>query len=196
MAFLKKMIKRLLLIVQYAFCCMPIEQKIVFINFNGKGFGCNPKYIALGCIEKKLPYKLVWAIKHYDSEMPKEIKQVLWGRVRFYYELSTAKIIVTNVKNSPPFRKRNGQYLLQTWHGANAYKVVEGEAIDYLSKEYITMSRINSKITDIFLSDGEKTTAWYRNYFWCDCDVEETGFPRNDILIKNSSEKKGEVKRK
>ena len=44
-----------------------IPNKIVFNNFNGKGYGCNPKYIAEEIIKQKLPYELVWLVKDVNN---------------------------------------------------------------------------------------------------------------------------------
>ena len=48
-------------------------------------------------------------------------------------------------------------------------------------------------MTDLMLSDSEWTTNIYNNYFWYDGSIKETGFPRNDILIKQPEFVKAKV---
>jgi CDP-glycerol glycerophosphotransferase len=49
----KEILKRALLKIM-ALEIFPIKKnKIIFDNFNGKGFGCNPKYIALELIKSR-----------------------------------------------------------------------------------------------------------------------------------------------
>lgn len=178
-----RQVKRCILKVMEAFFSkFPVESKVVFINFNGRGFGCNPKYIALEMLCEKINTEIIWLTKDVNETFPNQIKKVRWGSLLFYYELATAKVIVTNVKNSLPFRKRSSQYLIQTWHGSNAFKYVEAESIDQLSPQYIEDSKKNSSITDLFISDSPKTSQWYRDSFWCTCEILESGMPRNDIL--------------
>ena len=38
------------------------EKKIVFDNFNGKGYGCNPKYIAEELIRQNINCDMVWLV--------------------------------------------------------------------------------------------------------------------------------------
>ena len=83
---------------------IPIDsRKIVFMNFNGQGFGCNPKYLALEILRRKLPYDLVWLVNNMNEPMPNGIRKAQVGSLTAQYCLATAKIIITNIKNSPPF---------------------------------------------------------------------------------------------
>lgn len=116
------------------------------MNFSKRGYGCNPKYIAEEIIRRRLDYDLVWLVGDMNEPMPKEIRKVLYGSTDAEYELSTAKIIVTNTKNSPPYRKKLGQYLIMTWHDglcAGIFKKIEREAEEQLSPNYVAMSKLN-----------------------------------------------------
>lgn len=188
---IKKIIKKALMDGFYLF---PVQRKVVFINFNGRGFGCNPKYIALEMIQENINADLVWLVNDITLSMPDEIRKVRWGSVSYFYELATAKIIITNVKNQLPFHKKKNQKLIQTWHGSNPYKYVEAETIETLSATYINESKKNSLITDIFISDGSKTSSWYRKSFWCNCEILESGMPRDDILTNGTLKQKQEIR--
>ena len=50
--------------------------KIVFSNFNGGGYGDNPKFIAQEIIDSKYPYELIWVSGEASNTFPKEIKPV------------------------------------------------------------------------------------------------------------------------
>lgn len=42
---------------------LPIDNnKIVISNFNGKGYGCNPKYIVEEILKRNLPYEIYWLV--------------------------------------------------------------------------------------------------------------------------------------
>ena len=187
----KTIIKKILICF---FSKLPVQKKVVFINFNGRGFGCNPKYIALEMMKKNIDAELIWLMKDIHSPVPDGIHKTRWISLRTFYDLATAKVIVTNVKNKLPFCKRSTQYFIQTWHGSNAYKAVEAETEETLSREYIEESKYNSSITDLFISDGPKTSEWYRKSFWCTCDILESGMPRNDIFQNGTSDQKAEIR--
>lgn len=181
--------------IALAFSLFPMQNKVVFINFNGRGFGCNPKYIALELLREQIDTKIVWLINNSNEPVPHQIKKVRWGSLFFYYELATAKVIVTNVKNDLPFRKRHKQFLIQTWHGSNAYKHVEKEVEHQLPVRYVIESKKNSALTDLFISDGPKTSQWYRKSFWCTCEILESGMPRNDIFVNGTIGQKLKIRK-
>ena len=158
------------------------NKKIVFDNFNGKGFGCNPKYIALELIKENVDCKMVWLVNDINTEMPKQIKKVKYGSIKSYYELATAKVWIDNVRNSKGVKKKKGQFYIQTWHGSIGFKKVEAEVENLLSKEYVKCAKIDAKNTDLMISDSTFLTNVFKRSFWYDGTIEETGFPRDDIL--------------
>lgn len=171
-------------VLKYLFyLCRVRKEKIVFINFNGRGFGCNPKYIALELLERNAGYNLVWLVDKEEEPMPKGIRKVLYSSVRALYEVATAKVIVTNVKNDLRLIKKKEQYVIQTWHASFGSKAVEAQAADKLSARYIEESKRNSAQTDLFLSNSRMMSECYRKAFWCECEIMEGGLPRNDVLF-------------
>ena len=73
------------------------RNKIIFNNFNGRGYGDNPKYIAEELLRREIPYDLVWVVnRKQDPTVPKAIRTVRAGSWREAYEYATAKVIVGN----------------------------------------------------------------------------------------------------
>ena len=166
------------------FFFFPVKKnKILFVNFNGRGYGCNPKYIAEEILRQKLPVDIVWPVTNLDETFPQGIRKVKRRSIRFFYEVATSKVIVTNVKNDLCLFKKRGQYIIQTWHGSMGGKRSEGDALDSLSPQYLKATKHNSKQTDLFLSNSRALSDYYRKAFWCECEIMECGFPRNDILF-------------
>lgn len=169
------------------------KQKIIFCNFNGKGIGDNPKYICNEIIRQKLPYDLVWLTKD-KRNLPEIVRSVPFFSYKAIYEVSTAKVIVNNVKNGLPYIKKKGQYVIQTWHGEVALKLVEGENEKELSKSYVSKSKKDSKQTDIILAGSLFDYNLIRSAFWYDGKILKTGMPRNDIFFKSSDSIKRRLK--
>ena len=160
------------------------NKKIVFDNFNGKGFGCNPKYIALELIKEDINCKMIWLVNDLNTEMPKQIKKVKHGSIRAYYELATAKVWIDNVRNSKGIKKKKEQFYIQTWHGSLCLKKVEAEAENMLDKKYVKDAKIDGKITDLMISCNKNETDRYKNNFWYNGEVLECGLPKNDIILE------------
>lgn len=176
------------------FRVFPLKDKIVFSNFNGQGYGDNPKYIADEILRQKLPYDLVWITDNVKSSLPSEIREVNIHSTHCVYDLSTAKVIVCNVKNGLPYIKRKGQYYIQTWHGGFPMKYIEKECESYLDPDYVAKSKKDSKLTDLILSSCSSDTQIFKKSFWYDGEILEKGIPRNDLLFKDNTELVKELK--
>lgn len=174
----------------------PKHNKIVFSNFNGKGYGDNPQYIAEEIIRQGLPYDLVWLTKDMGYTFPRQVRKVQFDSFRAIFELSTAKIIVNNVKNGLPYVKCKNQYYIQTWHGGFPLKFIEKECEHFLNPKYVANSKADSAITDLFLSCCSLDSAIVKQSFWYTGEVFKEGIPRNDIFFRNNKALISETKRK
>ena len=165
------------------------DRKIVFVNFLGRGYGCNPKYIAEEILRQNLPFDLVWLVRNLDEPMPEKIRKVLYGSLDSIYELATAKVIVTNIKNLLPFKnKKQGQYLIMTWHSGTGFKRGEKDAEEKLSPVYVEQSKLNSEMTDLMIASCQEQFDEFRRAFWYKGEILKCGLPRNDIFFNRSEE--------
>ena len=166
------------------------RNKIVFLNFAGKGFGDNGKFIAEEIMRRKLRCKLVWLVDG-NAYVPDGIKNVEREGLSGYYALSTAGIIVNNCKVNFPagFRKKKKQFYLQTWHGDFALKYIEKEVEDSLRPSYVAKSKADSAMTDAVVSGSQSFSRILRESFWYPehCSILEYGVPRNDIYFRGNS---------
>lgn len=164
---------------------LPVSRhKIVLNNFQGHGYGDSPKYIAEEIIRQKLPYDLVWLVADLNMELPSGIRKVKLQSVRASYELSTAKVIISNVKVALPYHKKRSQFYIQTWHGSMAFKAIEKDAQEKLHPNYLKETIADSKQIDLFLSCNSVQTQEIQTIFWYDGEIFECGSPRNDMLYR------------
>lgn len=176
------------------FYLFPISKtpKIVFINFNGRGYGDNPKYLADEFIRQKLPYKLVWLAKKH-TYVPNTIKNIKYNSIGALYQLATAQIIISNTKSlSALCKKKKSQFYLQTWHGNFGCKYIEKEIEGFLSPEYVKTSKADSQITNAIISGNTFFAKILKESFWLPetCKILECGVPRNDIYFKDYNYRK------
>ena len=182
---IKERIKPILRRIVYLF---PVQKnKLVFLNYDGKGYGDNPKYIAEELLRRNLACKLVWLVDG-DVFVPGKIKKVERFGFEAYYELSTAKIIISNCKNTIPsyFKKKKCQFYLQTWHGDFALKFIEKEIEGILSASYLTSTKADSAMIDAVISGSQFFSKILKESFWLpeNCSILEYGVPRNDIYFR------------
>lgn len=174
---------------------LPVHRnKIVFLNFAGKGYGDNSKYIAEEFLRRNLPWKLVWLVCGH-ADVPEPIRKAGLLGNRGFYELSTAKIIVNNCKSNLPadFRKKKNQFYLQTWHGDFALKFIEKEIEAVLSSTYLASTKADSAMTDAVVTGSRSFSTIVKESFWLPekCAILEFGVPRNDLFFRGEAFKAG-----
>jgi len=181
----------------YVFRIFPIQRNKIFIqNFNGKGYGDNPKYIAEEIIRRKLDYALVWAVRpEHRNNFPHAIKTVPYKSIRAVYEEVTAKIWVDNCRKQLYVRKRKAQYYIHTWHGTVNFKKIEKDVEQQLSVYYVKQAKHDSTLINLLLSDSKFSSQLYRSVFWYNGEIFECGSPRDDILLNQNHTIKDRVRK-
>lgn len=179
----------------YLFRIFPVQNnKIFFQNFNGKGYGDNPKYIAEEILRHGLNYKLVWAVRTESSDnFPLAIKTVPFKSIRAIFNEVTAKVWIDNCRKQLYVRKRKEQFYIQTWHGAVNLKKIEKDAEHNLSTYYVKQAKYDSALANLFLSDSKFSSQLYRSAFWYKGEIFECGSPKDDILINQYLNKKNKI---
>lgn len=176
----------ILLAIVYVFNCFPIKNnKIFLLSYYGDQFGCNPKYITKYILENypKETFDIVWALNNLEKNH-QGFRAVKTMSIKYFYELCTAKVVITNFRTTDLFRKRKNQYYIQTWHSSLRLKQIEKDAEESLPKHYVEMAKKDSIKCDLLLSGCEYSTKIFKKAFWYDGEIFEYGTPRNDFLFQ------------
>lgn len=181
-------------LAKFAALLTPINKNKYFcISMGGNSYGCNIRALSEYIVSHHSQARCIWT---FNSKFKAE-NQLNFGVESFsflyYYHLFTSKYLLCNhrmSKKSYPY-KRKGQIYLQTWHGT-ALKKIEKDAPG-LSDSYIEEAKYDSSLIDIFTSESSFMSNIYRNAFWYDGKIIETGTPRNDIFFYYHPEIKEKV---
>jgi CDP-glycerol glycerophosphotransferase len=186
-------------LIIYTFNCLPIKHNKIFLfSYYGSQYGCNPKYITEYIVHNlpKGQFDVVWAF--HDLELKahlQHIRKVKTMSLRYFYELCTSKVIITNYRTTEFFVKRKNQYYIQTWHSSLRLKQIEKDAASALPKSYIEMAKKDSLKCDLLLSGCKFSTEIFRRAFWYNGEIFEHGSPRNDMLVKRDKQKHVEIRK-
>ncbi len=165
---------------------LPVQRnKVVFSSYGGKGFGGNPKAVALALLDTGAPLDLVWLTRDTNIALPEGIRPCPFGTPQAVHTLSTAAVWVDDSRSGARF-KRSTQFYLQTWHGF-ALKHIERAAEDSLPASYVAQCRRDSSFIDCIPSNSAFMTRVYREDFWYNGEIAEIGSPRNDVFFRDTS---------
>lgn len=155
------------------------RKKVVFNQFQGGGFGCNPKYIALELLKRRRDLDLVWLVRNpSEGGFPDGVRKVEWKSAAAMRELATAHVWCANhnlghfIKNRG-LVKKSGQFYIQTWHGSFGIKRCTE-----------TLGRKEAAMLDVFFANCEWEAALAREWFApAKPRIVCAGHPRNDIIV-------------
>lgn len=189
--------KYLCLAIIYILNLFPIKNNKIFcFSYYGSQYGCNPKYITEYILAHypKDKFDVVWAFNDLKSkEHIMGFRKVRTMSLRYFYELSTSKVVITNFRTTDLFIKRKNQYYIQTWHSSLRLKQIEKDAEDVLPQHYLQMAKRDSQKCDLLLSGCDYSTKIFERSFWYDGEIFEHGSPRNDALFQDDILKKREI---
>lgn len=174
-------------ILFYVFRIFKINNNRIFIlNYHGKGYGDNAKYI-VDELMKDNDYEIIWGMKKNAKSdgMPTCVKKVRVNSLKYFYYLVTSKVWINNSRFPMYYRKRKGQYYLQTWHSPLRLKKIEMDAVENLNKYYIKCLKNDSKMIDLMVCGCDFSYDLYRNAFLYDGEILKSGTPRCDVFFKN-----------
>ena len=179
---MREFLNKIFLII---FRLLPIRKnKILFIGYYGAQYGCNPKYLSEYFTKENRNLKIVWTFISPSKYTLNNIAKVKYYSIRYFYELYTSKVIITNYRLPLYFKKRANQTYIQTWHSSLRLKMIENDAIETIPQTYLEMAKHDSSQIDILLSGCEFSTQIFKRAFWYNGDIFESGTPRCDMLFK------------
>jgi len=168
-----------------------IKDQILFLTYQGD-FTCNPRFIAEEVMRRGLPYNLVWMVKKNTdiSKFDRRLKLVVRGSKNFYREAAASRIIIDNTHNLMRlgYEKKQGQYLLQTWHGSLGIKRLDGDVV--MGKKWKRTQQWSEKNTDYLISNSQFEDNVFESSYWKGVTVLNYGHARNDIFFRSYEENK------
>lgn len=172
-------------IVLHIFCIFPIEKdKITLLNDLSYTYGDSLKYIDRYIHMKRNGiYRIVYPIKNgaSASEYNDDIL-VRPKSFRYFKELITSGVIITNNGGVSYLPNRGGQLIISTWHGGGPYKKTSTDV--FKSFFYRKQAKLNADNTDYILSSCEFFSKYEAKAMgFEEKEIIPIGLPRNDIIF-------------
>ena len=183
--FINYVIKMIIKGVLHVFCIFPIEKnKITMLNELSFTYGDSLKYIdqyihhnSNGKYKIVFPIRLGAVLSEFDDDVVVQPKSV-----RYFKELITSEIIITNAGGVSYLPNRKKQMIISTWHGGGPYKKTSLDVcVGYWYKKQVQM---NSDNTDYILSSCKYFSDFEaKSMGFKENEIIPAGLPRNDIMF-------------
>ncbi|UGY94225.1 CDP-glycerol glycerophosphotransferase family protein [Streptomyces gobiensis] len=172
---------------------LPLKEQVIYNSYHGRQFSDSPKAIYEELVRRGTDVEHVWAIGDQRAEVPDGVRVVEWHSAEWYAEMSRSRYVVTNVMLNSFFKRREGQHVIQTWHGTPLKKM--GAHIRGTTKSnpaYIETLPRRSNEWEMMVSPNAFTTPIMQGAFGFENEILECGYPRNDIFHREDKEQLAE----
>ncbi len=170
------------------FSSSKLSNSILFESFQGKVIGDNPYAIFQEVLSRNPSFELIFTVGS-KTRAPEGAKGVRHGSIAWLKALASSKVLVNNTNFPGYFRKRSGQTYIQTWHGT-PLKRLGRDIVDVVpTGSYLRMMDREASFWDYLVSPSAYCSEIFPNTFGYKGTILETGYPRNDILINQSSKR-------
>ena len=164
----------------------PLRDSVFFVSWKGKQCADNPLGIAEELRRRGDDREHLWAVTDWSVPVPEGGTGVLRGTQEYHEALARSKYLISNDDMQAPFRKRDGQVYLQTWHGTPLKRI----GFDITNPQFISGTAYFDHLArdiaqwDLLLSPNPFSTPIMRRAFRYDGEICEYGYPRNDLLCR------------
>jgi CDP-glycerol glycerophosphotransferase (TagB/SpsB family) len=165
---------------------LPVRDQVLFSSFHGKQCGDNPRGIADELRRRGETRKTLWAINDPSVPVPTGSESLLIGTRAYYRALARSRYLIYNDHVPLPYRKRRGQRHIQTWHGTPLKRLGYdiGTPSSASGVRYLDYMAGDVAQWDVLLSPNPFSTPIMRRAFRFTGQICETGYPRNDALVR------------
>ena len=180
MAFTEKVTRRL----TYKPRAGKLAEQVLFVSFVGRSVGDSPLDIFFELQKTQPNLKKVWAVVNDAQDVPAGSTKVVVGTPSWFAALARSKYLVSNNNLPQYFRKKPGQVYLQTWHGTPLKRIGKDIGTNKLTNGYNNAMKREAGYWDYLISPNEFSSEIFPRAFGFRGRLLETGYPRNDRLVK------------
>lgn len=152
-------------------------------SFGGRSGGDNPAEICEDLAAHDVRAPLWWSVVDGTVPVPSGAVPVVVGSQEWVEALRTSRVIVTNDHLPDWFSKREGQHLLQTWHGTPIKKLLHDAAPGSVSLRYQRLMARQVPQWDLLLAQNREAEQRLRRALGYGGQVRVGEYPRNVRLL-------------
>ncbi|SDK69613.1 bifunctional glycosyltransferase/CDP-glycerol:glycerophosphate glycerophosphotransferase [Streptomyces indicus] len=160
----------------------PLRDAVLYVSYNGKQYSDSPKAMYAELSRTRPELEHLWVVRDGQVDLPPELTPVrLWGK-EWYEALATCRYIVTNAHLPDWIERREGQVIVQTWHGTMLKKIGLDIAAPKFDPGYLERLPRETRNWSLLVSANRFSTPILKRAFGFEGEILESGYPRNDVL--------------
>jgi len=164
---------------------LPIERDLFYLQSYTGQHATDSQRALHDELRRRFPHlRMVWGVASPDTALPEGAEGVVIGTRAWYRTMATAHYLSLNIDPDRWFARRDGQLLLQTFHGypSKAMGLSMWHAKQYGERRIaFELGRVQ-RDWSLILTPTEEMAAHYREQYRYDGPILSVGYPRDDLL--------------
>ncbi|MFC4783174.1 CDP-glycerol glycerophosphotransferase family protein [Nocardioides sp. MAHUQ-72] len=164
----------------------PVDPELFYFeSYAGKSATDSPRAIFEELRRRRPGVRAFWGVADHGQHVPEGATPLLLRSTAWYDVLARAGCLVLNTDVEVWFRRRPGQFLLQTFHGypSKAMGMSQWRAKDYPPSRIREFRARGVDTWSAILTPTPEMTRHYREQYDYDGPACEQGYPRDDDLV-------------
>ncbi|MFD7292472.1 CDP-glycerol glycerophosphotransferase family protein [Streptomyces sp. NPDC059897] len=160
----------------------PVRPAVLFDSFRGTQIADSPRAVFDELVRRGTDLDLLWVVRDDQVEVPTGARAVRMWSPEWYEALARSQYLVYNNHFPAWFRRREGQTVVQTWHGTPLKKIGHDiESVHFSDQGYLDRLATEVGQWSMLISPNSFSTPILRRAFGFEGEMLETGYPRNDV---------------
>ncbi|MEY9841241.1 CDP-glycerol glycerophosphotransferase family protein, partial [Streptacidiphilus sp. EB103A] len=172
----------------------PLRPAVLYNSFDGGPYADSPRAIHHELIRRGTPLEHLWVVDDLQADIPPTATPIRLHSPEWYQALATSRYLVTNTPLPAWIQRREGQTLLQTWHGTPVKRI--GHDFDndwYADPDQLHALDQGAAQWNLLVSPNPPSTPVLRRALRYTGTVLETGLPRTDQLHAPDRDKRAQA---
>ncbi|MET7646424.1 CDP-glycerol glycerophosphotransferase family protein [Streptomyces sp. NPDC005426] len=160
-----------------------LRETVLFSSFDGRQYSDSPRAVHEELTRRGAGPEHLWVVRDRQARIPAGVTAVEYGSAAWHEALARSRHIVTNTQLPEWFERREGQTVVQTWHGTPLKRIgLDLAGTAHANPAYIATLHQRARQWSFLVSPNTYSTPVLRRSFGFEGEVLECGYPRNDLF--------------
>ncbi|MEU9623932.1 bifunctional glycosyltransferase family 2 protein/CDP-glycerol:glycerophosphate glycerophosphotransferase [Streptomyces sp. NPDC048155] len=161
----------------------PLRDTVLYSSFDGRQYSDSPRAIHEEMTRRGVESEHLWVVSDQQARVPAGATAVEHGSTAWHEALATSRHLVTNTQLPEWFERREGQCVVQTWHGTPLKRIgLDLAGTAHANAAYLASIEQRARQWSVLVSPNRFSTPVLRRSFGYRGEVLECGYPRNDLF--------------
>ncbi|NEA76250.1 CDP-glycerol:glycerophosphate glycerophosphotransferase [Streptomyces sp. SID13588] len=170
-----------------------LRDTVLYSSFDGRQYSDSPRAVHEELVRRGAALDHLWVVGDARVQLPPTARAVTHGSAAWHEALARSRHLVTNTHLPAWFERREGQRVVQTWHGTPVKRIGQDLAGTLCADlAHLWPQPRRGHQWDVLISPNPYSTPLLRQALGYDGEVVETGLPRTDLLFADDRDKLAE----